>query len=76
MILSRIKYTTHIWEYSPQNENRKNRERERERERKKRKYVKTLKKYHILYKMNKNGLHVNGTYIDVYNPIFEAVQEV
>jgi hypothetical protein len=39
------------------------------------KYLNTLEKYHI-YKINKNTLHMNGTYIVIYNPIFETLQEL
>jgi hypothetical protein len=26
--------------------------------------------------MSKGGLHMNDTYIDIYNPIFEVMQEL
>jgi hypothetical protein len=41
---------------------------------KRRKRLNILEKYHI-YKINKNRLHMTDTYIDVYNPIFEILQE-
>jgi hypothetical protein len=41
---------------------------------KKRKYVDTLRKYHI-YKLSKDGLCMNNACIDVYNPIFKALEE-
>jgi hypothetical protein len=34
-----------------------------------------MEKYHI-YKISKNKLHMNDTYIDIYNPIFATLQEV
>jgi hypothetical protein len=44
---------------------------------KKGKHVNTLEKYHILiYKMGKDGLHMNHTYINVYNLIFKVIQEL
>jgi hypothetical protein len=42
---------------------------------KKGKHFNTLQKYHI-YKISKNGLHMNDAYIDIYNPIFETLQEL
>jgi hypothetical protein len=42
---------------------------------KKGKHLNTLEKYHI-YKMSKNRLHINDTYIDVCNPIFEVLYEL
>jgi hypothetical protein len=35
----------------------------------------TLDRYHI-YKLSREKLHMNDTYIDTYNPIFELLQEV
>jgi hypothetical protein len=35
---------------------------------KKGKHLNTLEKYHI-YKISENRLHMNDTYIDIYNPI-------
>jgi hypothetical protein len=29
-----------------------------------------------MYKIRKNGLHMNGVYIDIYNPISETLQEL
>jgi hypothetical protein len=37
----------------------------------KRKTLNTLEKYHI-HKISKDRLHTKDTYIDTYNPIFEA----
>jgi hypothetical protein len=42
---------------------------------KKGKHLNTLEKYHI-HKRSKNGLHMNDAYIDVYNRIFETLQEI
>jgi hypothetical protein len=42
---------------------------------KKEKHLNILEKYHI-YKMSKDGLHMNDTYINTYNPIFELMQEL
>jgi hypothetical protein len=42
---------------------------------KKGKYLNTLEKYHT-YKISKNKLHMNDTYIDMCNPIFETLREV
>jgi hypothetical protein len=38
-------------------------------------HLNTPEKYHI-HKISKNILHMNDTYIDTYNPIFETLQEV
>jgi hypothetical protein len=35
----------------------------------------TLEKYHT-HKMRKKRLHMNDAYIDVHNPILEALQKV
>jgi hypothetical protein len=42
---------------------------------KKGKNLNTLERYHI-YKISINRLHINDTYIDVYGPIFETLQEL
>jgi hypothetical protein len=42
---------------------------------KKRKHLNTLEKYHI-YKVSKEGLQMNDTYIDTHSPIFEMIQEI
>jgi hypothetical protein len=39
------------------------------------KHLNILEKYHI-YTIRKNRLHMNGIYIDIYNPIFETLQEL
>jgi hypothetical protein len=36
---------------------------------KKGKYLNTLERYYI-YKISKDNLHINDTYIDIHNPIF------
>jgi hypothetical protein len=41
-------------------------------EKKKEKHINTLEKYHI-YKMSKDELNMNDTYIDAYNPIFKVM---
>jgi hypothetical protein len=41
---------------------------------KKGRHLNTLERYHI-YKLSKEKLHMNDTYIDTYNPIFEVLQE-
>jgi hypothetical protein len=38
-------------------------------------HLNTLEKYHI-YKVGRNRLDMNDTYIDVYNPVFETLQEL
>jgi hypothetical protein len=35
----------------------------------------TLERYHT-HKISKNKLHMNDTYIDTHNPIFEILQEI
>jgi hypothetical protein len=35
----------------------------------------TLEKYHI-YKISENNLHMNGTNIDTYKPVFRTLQEI
>jgi hypothetical protein len=40
-----------------------------------RKTFNTLEKYHA-YKFSKNRLHMDDAYTDVYNPIFETLQEL
>jgi cell fate (sporulation/competence/biofilm development) regulator YlbF (YheA/YmcA/DUF963 family) len=42
---------------------------------KKGKHLNTLEKYHT-FKMSENRLHINDTYIDINNPIFEALHEL
>jgi hypothetical protein len=42
---------------------------------KKGKHLNTLEKYRI-YKISKDNLHMNDTYIDTYNPIFETLYEL
>jgi hypothetical protein len=42
---------------------------------KKGRHLNTLERYHI-YKLSREELHMNDTYIDTYNPIFEILQEV
>jgi hypothetical protein len=39
------------------------------------KYLNKLEKYHI-YETSRDKLHVNNTYIDTHNPIFEALHEI
>jgi hypothetical protein len=41
---------------------------------KKGKHLNTLEKYHI-YRTSKDNLHMNDTYIDIYNPIFETLSK-
>jgi hypothetical protein len=41
----------------------------------KEKHRNTLEKYHI-YEMSRNRLHMNDTYINIHNPIFEALPEL
>jgi hypothetical protein len=41
----------------------------------------TPEKYHThthiyIYKINKNGLHASDAHIDIYNPMFQALQEI
>jgi hypothetical protein len=43
--------------------------------REKGKHLNTLEKYHI-YKMSKDRLHMNDTYINTNNPLFEVMQEL
>jgi hypothetical protein len=38
-------------------------------------HLNTLERYHI-YKSSKENLHMNDTYVDIRNPIFEALQEI
>jgi hypothetical protein len=45
------------------------------RKRKKRKDLSTLEKCHI-HKISKNNLHMNDTYNDIYNPIFETLHDL
>jgi hypothetical protein len=42
---------------------------------KKGKHLNTLERYHI-YKLSREGLHMNDTYIDIHSPIFETLQEL
>jgi hypothetical protein len=42
---------------------------------KKAKHLNTLEKYHI-HKISKSRLHMNDPYVDIYNPIFETLQEL
>jgi hypothetical protein len=37
-------------------------------------HLNTLEKYHI-YKISRNNLHINDTYIDIYNAIFPTLHE-
>jgi hypothetical protein len=39
------------------------------------KHLNILEKYRI-HKISKNTLHMNVAYIDIYNPIFETLQEL
>jgi hypothetical protein len=39
------------------------------------KHLNTLERYHI-YRTSRENLHMNDTYIDTHNPIFEALQEM
>jgi predicted patatin/cPLA2 family phospholipase len=39
------------------------------------KHLNTLEWYHM-YKTSRENLHMNDTYKDTYNPIFEALQEI
>jgi hypothetical protein len=39
------------------------------------KHLNTLEKYHV-YKISKNRLRMNDTYIDMYNPVLYTVQEL
>jgi hypothetical protein len=39
------------------------------------KHLNTLEKYHI-YRISKDNLHMNDTYIDTYNTIFETSDEL
>jgi hypothetical protein len=41
---------------------------------KKGKHMNTLERYHI-HKISKDKLHMNDTYIDTHNPIFEILEE-
>jgi hypothetical protein len=56
-----------MWEYNWYNDSCQIKEQ--------RKHLNTSGKYHI-YKMSKDELHMNDVFIDVYNPIFEALQEL
>jgi hypothetical protein len=38
-------------------------------------HLNTLEKYHI-YKINTNNLHMNDTYIEAHNHIFQKVHEL
>jgi hypothetical protein len=42
---------------------------------KKGKHLNTLEKYHI-HKISENNLHMNDTYNDPYNPIFETLHDL
>jgi hypothetical protein len=42
---------------------------------KKGKYLNTLEKYHV-YKVSRKRLQISDANIDVYNPIFETLQEL
>jgi hypothetical protein len=42
---------------------------------KKGKHINTPEKYHI-YRISKDNLHMNDTYVDVHNPIFETLHEL
>ena len=35
----------------------------------------TLEEYHI-YRLTRSRLHMNDAYVDIYNPIFETLQEL
>jgi hypothetical protein len=39
------------------------------------KHLNTLEKYNI-YRINEDNLHMNDTYIDIYNPILETLHEL
>jgi hypothetical protein len=39
------------------------------------KHLNRLEKYHI-YKMSREGVHMNDAHVDIHNPIFEALQEI
>jgi hypothetical protein len=39
------------------------------------KHLNTLEKYHI-YKISKEKIHMNDTYDDTYNPIFEVIHNI
>jgi hypothetical protein len=38
-------------------------------------HLNTLEKYHI-YKISRNNLHMNNTYIDTHNPTFQIINEL
>jgi hypothetical protein len=38
-------------------------------------YLNILEKYHI-YKISRNNIYKNDTYIDTYNPIFQKLHEI
>jgi hypothetical protein len=42
---------------------------------KKGRHLNTLEKYHI-YRISEDNLHMNDTYIDIHNPIFETLSEL
>jgi hypothetical protein len=42
---------------------------------KKGKHLNTLERYHM-YRLSREKLHMNDTYIDTHNPIFETLQEL
>jgi hypothetical protein len=42
---------------------------------KKGRHLNTLEKYHI-YRISKDNLHMNDTYIEIHNPIFESLSEL
>jgi hypothetical protein len=42
---------------------------------KKGRHLNTLEKYHV-YRISKDNLHMNDTYIDIHNPIFETLSEL
>jgi hypothetical protein len=39
------------------------------------KHLNTSERYHI-YRISKDNLHMNDTYIDTHNPIFETLHEL
>jgi hypothetical protein len=39
------------------------------------KHLNSLEKYHI-YIISKDNIHMNDTYIDTFNPIFEALHKL
>jgi hypothetical protein len=39
------------------------------------KHLNTLEKYHI-HKISKEGIHMNDTHDEIYNPIFDVINNI